>query len=413
MNNQKLKIIVGVVVLVVIVIVVFFVSGSAPPASRQIINHGDIVEVEYVGTLENGEIFDQSASTTPLQFTVGSGQMIVGFDEAVIGMKIGETKNISLAPEKAYGTTTTVSLLEQMSIQFFKDELKRDPVLNEKIRPENAPWAIDIVKISDTEITIKNNPEAGVQYAPHFKVFEVNNETNEMKIGHSLAGQTLNFKITALRIVDKCEAMAIEKRDKPTVDVFVMSHCPYGTQVEKGIIPVQKLLGGKADINIKFVHYIMHGKKEADEQTKQYCIDKEQKNKFWSYLECFLENGDSKNCLEINNVDMELLENCIKTADTEFSITKNLNNATSSLPVFKIHESLSIQYGVQGSPTVVVNGKTIETQRDSESLKQAICCGFTNKPRECQQSLATTTPSAGFGFQTSPQDNNAPASCVN
>jgi len=415
MSDKKIKIVVGIVgvVIVVIIAVLFTLSpiDKTPRASGQIIKSGDIVEVDYVGTFENGEIFDQSATTTPLQFTVGEGQMIVGFDEAVTGMKVGETKNVSLTPEKAYGTTITVSLLEKVAIELFQEEFKRDPVLNEELKPEGAPWAVDVVEISDTELTIKNKPEAGVQYAPQFKVFEINEETNEMTIGHPLAGQTLNFKITALRVIDKCEAMTIEKRDKPSVEVFVMSHCPFGTQVEKGFIPVQKLLGDKADINIKFVHYVMHGKKEADEQTKQYCIDKEQKEKFWAYLECFLGNEDSKTCLEINKIDTALLENCVKNADSEFSITENLNNKISKFPAFKIHENLTTQYGVQGSPTVVINGKTIETQRDSESLKQAVCCGFTKEPKECQQTLSSTAPNPGFGFQTSPQDNNTDASC--
>jgi len=124
MKDKNIKIIVGVlgVVIAGMVAVLFILSptNKTQRASGQIIKSGDIVEVDYVGTLENGEIFDQSASTTPLQFTVGEGQMISGFDEAVVGMQIGETKNITLSPEKAYGTTTTVSLLEKVPLELFK-----------------------------------------------------------------------------------------------------------------------------------------------------------------------------------------------------------------------------------------------------------------------------------------------------
>ena len=70
------------------------------------------------------------------------------------------------------------------------------------------------------------------------------------------------------------------KADKPKVELFVMSHCPYGTQAEKGMIPVVELLKDKISFEVKFVDYAMHGKKELDEQLRQYCIQKEQKAKF-------------------------------------------------------------------------------------------------------------------------------------
>ncbi|MFH0840784.1 MAG: hypothetical protein V1865_02275, partial [bacterium] len=62
------------------------------------------------------------------------------------------------------------------------------------------------------------------------------------------------------------------KSDKPVVELFVMSHCPYGTQIEKGIIPVAETLKDKIDFQIKFVDYAMHGEKELKEQLNQYCI---------------------------------------------------------------------------------------------------------------------------------------------
>jgi hypothetical protein len=53
----------------------------------------------------------------------------------------------------------------------------------------------------------------------------------------------------------------MEKREKPDVDVFVMSYCPFGTQIEKGLLPVWDLLGDKINLNIRFVDYAMHGKR--------------------------------------------------------------------------------------------------------------------------------------------------------
>ena len=66
---------------------------------------GDTVYVFYTGRLVNGTIFDSNEGGNALVFTVGAGQMISGFDEAVLGMKINQTKTVSIPPEKAYGTS--------------------------------------------------------------------------------------------------------------------------------------------------------------------------------------------------------------------------------------------------------------------------------------------------------------------
>jgi hypothetical protein len=64
---------------------------------------GDHVSVDYTGRLLDGTIFDTSIGRSPLDFDVGAGQMIKGFDEGVVGMKVGETKIVTIPPEQAYG----------------------------------------------------------------------------------------------------------------------------------------------------------------------------------------------------------------------------------------------------------------------------------------------------------------------
>ena len=69
------------------------------------VKQGDKVKVHYTGTLEDGTEFDSSEGKDPLEFTAGAGQMIKGFDEAVIGMEVNEEKEIKIPPEQAYGTS--------------------------------------------------------------------------------------------------------------------------------------------------------------------------------------------------------------------------------------------------------------------------------------------------------------------
>lgn len=93
------------------------------------------------------------------------------------------------------------------------------------------------------------------------------------------------------------------KSDKPEVELFVMSHCPYGTQAEKGIVPVMETLKDKANIKIKFVNYIMHQKIEMDDNLVQYCIDKEDNGKYTAFLKCFLKDGNSGACMTSTGVN--------------------------------------------------------------------------------------------------------------
>jgi len=81
---------------------------------------------------------------------------------------------------------------------------------------------------------------------------------------------------------------AVPKSDKPQVELFVMSMCPYGTQAEKGILSALGLLKDKIDFELRFVSYAMHGKGEIDENTVQYCIQKEEPKKLYDYMIFYL-----------------------------------------------------------------------------------------------------------------------------
>jgi len=206
----------------------------------------------------------------------------------------------------------------------------------------------------------------------------------------------------------------VVKTEKPVVELFVMSHCPYGTQAEKGIIPVMELLGDKIDASIKFVYYAMHPTQgEVEEQLAQYCIQEEQSEKYLNYLKCFLQEGDGEACLVEANIDTAKLETCTEATDTKFEITTNLEDQSLWLngrfPQFNIHKELNQLYGVSGSPSLIVNGMKVNSGRDSASMLSTICSGFENPPEECNQELNAETPTPGFGYTYS--DTASTASC--
>ncbi|RMD46169.1 hypothetical protein D6829_00125 [Candidatus Pacearchaeota archaeon] len=205
-------------------------------------------------------------------------------------------------------------------------------------------------------------------------------------------------------------AQEIPKSQKPKVELFVMSYCPFGTQMEKGFLPVLKLLKDDIDFSIKFVNYAMHPSQgEVEENLRQYCIQKEQKDKFYDYLSCFLEKGDSSSCITKTQINKEKLSACEKSTDKKFNVTKNLNDHSSWLngrfPRFLIHDEENKKYGVQGSPTLVINGVQAQTARDSASILKTICSSFTNPPEKCNTELSSAQPSPGFGFSEATSQN--------
>ncbi len=196
--------------------------------------------------------------------------------------------------------------------------------------------------------------------------------------------------------------VCLPKLDKPEIELFVMSHCPFGTQIEKGMLPVAKLLGDKIDLKVKFCDYAMHDKTELDEQVLQYCVQKDFNDKFIEYLECFLEDGKSDECVTKLEIDKAKLDKCTTDTDKEFKVTANYNDKTEwkgRFPPFAIFQDEVDKYDVRGSPTLVINGVVAEgVGRSPSSLLEGACLGFKNKPTECDQVLSSDTPSAGFGF---------------
>ena len=204
----------------------------------------------------------------------------------------------------------------------------------------------------------------------------------------------------------------LTKNDQPVVELFVMSHCPFGTQIEKGILPVVETLGDNIDFSIKFCDYAMHDKQEIDEQLRQHCIQEKENDKFLSYLKCFLEKGESNNCLQKTNINTDLLNSCVSETDAKFKITENYENKIGwkgRFPSFNISAEENEKYGVQGSPSLVINGTLIPSARDAKSLLETICLGFKNQPTECQADLSSAPPAPGFGFDGT--GSNTDASC--
>ena len=135
---------------------------------------GDTVKIHYTGTLDDGNQFDSSAGRDPLEFTVGSGQVIPGFEKAVEGLAVGDTKKINIPAEEAYGPRHE-QMIQEVPKSALPDDLEPEVGMGLQAQgPDGQVMDLTITAVEDDAITVDGN--------------------------HPLAGQALNFDLELVEI---------------------------------------------------------------------------------------------------------------------------------------------------------------------------------------------------------------------
>ena len=148
------------------------ILSTAAPANYSMVAIGDHVNVTYTGTFTNGTVFDTNVNKTPLGFVVGSGEVIQGFDQAVVGMRVGQQKTVTIPANEAYGPI--------------------NPALNVSI--PLSQFGNQSVQTGMMVTGVSNGQEArGV-------VIAVNSTAAKVDFNSPLAGKTLIFTIKILSI---------------------------------------------------------------------------------------------------------------------------------------------------------------------------------------------------------------------
>lgn len=137
---------------------------------------GDTVRVHYTGTLDDGSVFDTSRGREPLEFTVGAGQVIPGFDEAVTGMQPGEEKRVTIPADEAYGQRRPEMVGTVRREQFPPDI---QPAVGQQLQmsQQGQNFVVTVTGVTDDEVTLDAN--------------------------HPLAGENLTFQVELVEIVDR------------------------------------------------------------------------------------------------------------------------------------------------------------------------------------------------------------------
>ena len=160
----------------IVLAVILMIGGIMTGCSAEQAKRGDTVQVEYTGTLEDGTVFDSSTGRAPLEFTIGSGQLIPGFDQAVIGMKVGEKKTVTIPAEEAYGPRH-----DEMVIEVEREKIPSDiePVVGMMLASTQQDGSKVVFTITDIS----------------------DNNTVTLDANHPLAGKDLTFEIELVKIL--------------------------------------------------------------------------------------------------------------------------------------------------------------------------------------------------------------------
>jgi len=196
----------------------------------------------------------------------------------------------------------------------------------------------------------------------------------------------------------------IPKQDVSQALLFVMSFCPYGNQAEGAMLPVANLLKGIADIQVHYVIYSnystgypnycldkenkycsMHGIQELNQDVRELCVEKYQKDKYWDFVsaintQCTAQNADTcwENVAKSVGIDTAKVKTCQKNE---------------ALTILSQEVQLDQAFGVSGSPQLVINGTEYTGARTAEGYKTGVCSGFNTTPTQCSQALQSSTDS--------------------
>jgi peptidylprolyl isomerase len=136
---------------------------------------GDTVRVHYTGTLEDGTQFDSSRGADPLEFAMGQGQLIAGFEMAVAGLEPGESVTVTLAPEEAYGES--------------------DAEMVQEVPRRMMPEGVEL----EPGMVLQGQSDEG--QVDNFTIVSLTEETVTLDANHPLAGKSLTFDIELVEIV--------------------------------------------------------------------------------------------------------------------------------------------------------------------------------------------------------------------
>ncbi|MEA3453279.1 MAG: hypothetical protein U9Q96_03025 [Patescibacteria group bacterium] len=207
------------------------------------------------------------------------------------------------------------------------------------------------------------------------------------------------------------EPQAFNKTDKPIVDLYVMSFCPFGNQAEELMMPVVELLGDSVEVELHYIVYnnyqsgypeycldqgnkycSMHGIQELSQGIRELCVQKYQRDKFWSFVKAINDNSDYENVDSkwegiAQGIGINVSQ--IKTCEQDEGMTLLSEELALTEQEYPVQDPArhkgNASTEISGSPTMTVNGMIFDGQRSADGYKEAICSAMTNPIPECDE----------------------------
>lgn len=206
----------------------------------------------------------------------------------------------------------------------------------------------------------------------------------------------------------------MQKSDVPKVDLFIMSFCPYGLQAVGAFKPAIQLLEKEIDFDLSYVIYSnyasnygqswdaycfdeeekycsMHGIEELNENIRELCIQKYQKDKLWDYMSLLVDDYTAGK-VSTRNISTMWKEYAATAKVDVAAVEKCFNEEAENLLAEQV--ALNQKYSVQGSPTAIINGTQYSSARTADAFKTSICSAFNSAPSSCEGVLSSTTTAA-------------------
>lgn len=251
---------------------------------------------------------------------------------------------------------------------------------------ENGLYKATVSVGEGQEIDSYITKDGKIFFPDAINVEEIEKKVQEMKAQQQNADATADVQ------------KEIPKTDKPTVDLYVMSFCPFGNKAEDTLKSVYDLLKNKVNFNFHYIVTIdgdnvtsLHGEKEVAQNEREACVLKNYgKDKWFSFVSYVNSNcGSDGACWEAGaksvGVDSIKISACV---------------GSQGVALMKENGKASVAAGANGSPTMIVNGvtsKVVYQYGNSETYKQEICGAFKKAPAECSKTLSTATTTAQGG----------------
>jgi len=278
-----------------------------PPA--EVVEIGDNIEVNYVGRFENGTVFDESKGE-PLKFTVGAGNMIKGFDEAVVGMKAGEKKNVKILPGNAYGMPESMPRTQNLTYDQFVQAVGKEPVLNMILNVQEIYWPMTVIKIDNITREIVSD--------------DLLKNTEGVEILPGIGACSNPGKVTILEFSD--------------------FQCPYCSRAVPTINKIKETYGNKVEITFKQMPLPFHEYAQKAAEASECARDQ---GKFWEYHDKLFAN---QGALSVNNLNQYAVELGLNKE----KFNSCLDNGEKQDKV-KADSSEAGKYGISGTPGFVLN----------------------------------------------------------